>query len=230
MDIYKELFSLQDKSYKDFHSKLMPTINPDLIIGIRTPVLRKFSKTFAKTKYVTQFLNDLPHKYYEENNLHSFIISDIKDFDQALGATEAFLPYIDNWATCDSFFPKVFKKNPHRLLPYIDKWLKSDRTYTVRFAIGLLMRLFLDESFNEEYPKKISTIHSEEYYINMMVAWYFATALAKQYNSIIPYLAQNKLDVWIHNKTIQKAIESNRITPEIKIYLRTLKIKAQKET
>ena len=224
-NLQEELFKMQDLQYKAFNSKIIPTVDSDLIIGIRTPLLRKFAKDFAKSPQSHEFINSLPHKYYEENNLHAFVLETVKDFDEALAQTRKFLPYIDNWATCDTFFPKVFKKNTDKLLPEIYKWIKSDKTYTVRYAIGLLMSLYLDEEFKNEYAELVSSIKSDEYYINMMIAWYFATALAKQYNAVLCYLTEYKLDKWVHNKTIQKAVESNRIPKEIKEYLKTLKIK-----
>ena len=221
MNIEKMLFNMQDKKYKEFHSKLIPNISDDLIIGVRIPLLRKLAK---ELKDETDFLNSLPHKYYEENNLHAFLIERINDFETAILKTEEFLPYIDNWATCDSFMPKVFKTNKEKLLPYIFKWLNSSHTYTVRYAIGLLLKLFLDDDFKEEYLKTVSKIKSDEYYINMMIAWYFATALSKQYKKTIPYLKEKRLPEWIHNKTIRKAIESYRISKETKVYLKTLKL------
>jgi len=221
MNIEKKLFEMQDLKYKEFHSKLMPNINPDLIIGVRIPELRKFAKEIY---LATDFSDMLPHTYYEENNLHAFLIEQIEDFNTALLKTEKFLPYIDNWATCDSFLPKAFKKNKEKLLPKIYEWIKSEHTYTVRYAIGLLLKLFLDDDFKKDYPELVAKVKSEEYYINMMIAWYFATALAKQYNDTIPYIEKRKLPAWIHNKTIQKAIESNRITKETKAYLKTFKL------
>lgn len=225
MDIREELFKLQDKGYREFHSRLMPTVNPDTIIGVRVPQLRKLAKEFAKTDDCKVFLAELPHKYYEENNVHAFCVETIKDFDAALAETERFLPYIDNWATCDMFLPKVFKKNADRLLPKIYEWIQSDRLYTVRYAIGLLMSLYLDGEFKSEYMELVCGVKSEEYYVKMMIAWYFATALAKQYDAALPYITENRLDKWTHNKTIQKAVESNRISPETKAFLKTLKLK-----
>ena len=225
MDICRELFLLQDLKYKEFHSRLMPTIDDKTIIGIRIPMLRQFAKAVANTPEAEAFMAQLPHKYYEENNLHAFLIEQIKDYDEALRQTERFLPYIDNWATCDSFLPKIFKKNTDKLIVKINEWLKSDKTYTIRYAIGLLMSLYLDEGFKAEYAEEVSKIKSEEYYVNMMIAWYFATALAKQYDAVIPYLTEKRLDKWVHNKTIQKAIESRRILPETKEMLKKLKIK-----
>ncbi|MBE7044033.1 MAG: DNA alkylation repair protein [Ruminococcaceae bacterium] len=224
-ELQKELFQLQDEGYRDFHASLMPTVPKKTIIGIRVPVLRSFAKQFFKTEQKNQFLKELPHTYYEENNLHAFMIEQIKDFEEALSETENFLPYIDNWATCDMFFPKVFLKNSERLLPKIRCWITSEHPYTVRYAIGLLMRMFLEEEFLPEYPEMVLRVESEEYYVKMMIAWYFATALAKQYQDIISYFTKPRLDVWTHNKAIQKAIESNRIPEETKKYLKTLKRK-----
>ena len=224
-DLQKKLFELQDLNYKAFHQRLIPTIAPERIIGIRTPDLRKFSKKFAQDNDTQAFLNELPHKYYEENNLHAFIIEKIKDYDKAMFETEKFLPYIDNWATCDMFKPKVFSKNTDKLILKIDAWLESEKTYTVRYGIRLLMSYYLDENFKTEYLEIVSKIRSQEYYVNMMIAWYFATALAKQYDSAVKFLEDFKLDKWVHNKTIQKSVESNRISPEKTAYLKTLKIK-----
>ncbi len=224
MNIREELFKMQDLKYRDFHSKLMPTVLKDKIIGVRVPVLRKFAKELAKSKEYGDFLECLPHKYYEEDNLHAFILESISDFDELILKADKFLPYIDNWATCDMFRPKAFAKNKDRLLPEIYEWLKSDKTYTVRYAIGLLLSFYLDEDFSEIYLKKVSEIKSEEYYINMMIAWYFATALSKQYEAAVQFLEKKTLGVWVHNKTIQKAIESNRIDAKTKEYLKSLKI------
>lgn len=224
-ELQKELFQMHDEGYRDFHATLMPTVPRQTIIGIRVPVLRSFAKQFFKAEQKNQFLKELPHTYYEENNLHAFLIEQIKDFEEALSETENFLPYIDNWATCDMFFPKVFLKNSERLLPKIRCWITSEHPYTVRYAIGLLMRMFLEEKFLPEYPEMVLEVESEEYYVKMMIAWYFATALAKQYQDIIGYFTKPRLDVWTHNKAIQKAIESNRIPEETKKYLKTLKRK-----
>ena len=223
--IEEHLLSIQDISYRDFHSKLMPTIEKDRIIGIRVPVLRAYAKEVTKDMDVEPFLTDLPHYYYEENNLHAFIIAMTKDFDTCLSQIEAFLPYIDNWATCDMGVPKAFAKQKEKLLPHIERWLQSEHTYTIRFGINMLMRLFLDDDFKVEYAEKVAEVKSEEYYVNMMIAWYLATALAKQYDAINPFLEQQVLEPWTHNKTIQKACESYRITSEQKKYLRTLKVK-----
>ena len=224
-EIQGRLFELQDLKYRDFHSKLMPTVDPECVIGVRTPALRKLAKEYAKRPDAAGFLQILPHTYYEENNLHGFLLESIRDFEECLHAVDTFLPYVDNWATCDMMSPKVFKKHLPELLPQIKVWMHSNRTYTVRYGIGMLMQHYLDGAFDEVYPKMVADIRSEEYYINMMIAWYFATALAKQYDAVIPYLEQNRLDTWVHNKTIQKAVESYRITAEQKTYLRTLRRK-----
>lgn len=226
--IREELFSMQDLSYREFHSRLMPDVEKDTVIGIRVPVLRKYVKELAKDPEIGEFLEDLPHRYYEENNVHGFLIQQMKEYGQCMEELENFLPYINNWATCDMTSPKVFKKHKEELLEAVRRWIVSDHVYTVRYGIGMLMQHYLDKDFREEYPQMVSEIRSEEYYVNMMIAWYFATALAKQYETILPYIEKQKLDVWTHNKTIQKACESYRITPEQKAYLRTLKIKKKK--
>lgn len=222
--ISEELFALQDTEYQVFQSKLMPTIPPETVIGVRTPLLRKRAKELAGTPQAEHFLQSLPHRYYEENNLHAFLIEKIRDYDTALAETERFLPYINNWATCDCFCPKVFAKHKEELLISIRRWLGSDQTYTVRYAMGMLMRYYLDEDFQPEYLAWVAGVHSEEYYLNMMRAWYFATALAKQPDAALPWLTDRRLDVWTHNKTIQKAAESYRIPPEVKQQLRELRI------
>ena len=224
-DIREDLFANQDVKYRDFQSKLTPTIEAKTAIGVRTPVLRKLAKAYSKRQDVDEFLADLPHKYFDENQLHAFILSEIKDFDECIGKLERFLPFVDNWATCDQMSPKCFKKNHEKLLPYLNKWIKSDDTYTVRFAIVTFMSHFLDDDFDEGYLKLVSDIKSDEYYINMAIAWYFATALAKQYDKTIPYIENKTLDVWTHNKAIQKSIERYRVTAEHKEYLKSLKIK-----
>ena len=222
--IVKHLFSLQDKKFREFHLKLIPGIETDKVIGVRTPALRKFAKEIIKAGSGEEFLSSLPHYYYEENQLHSFILSEEKDFDICIKYVDEFLPYINNWATCDQLLPKVFKKQPQKLLPHINLWIESGETYKIRFAIGMLMQHFLDEFFEENFLQKVASVHSEEYYVKMMQAWYFATALAKQYEPAVKYLEEKKLDSWTHNKTIQKAIESFRIPDERKEYLRTLKV------
>lgn len=227
--IREDLFSMQDLSYRDFHSRLMPDVDKDTVIGVRVPELRKYVKELAKDPEIREFLEDLPHQYYEENNVHGFLIQQMKEYEKCMEELEKFLPYINNWATCDMTSPKVFKKHKEELLKAVRRWIVSDHVYTVRYGIGMLMQHYLDEDFREEYPQMVSEIQSEEYYVNMMIAWYFATALAKQYEAILPYIEKQKLDVWTHNKTIQKACESYRITPEQKAYLRTLKIKKKKQ-
>ena len=226
--IQEQLFSMRDEKYRDLQIKLIPTVDAASVIGIRTPDLRKYAKQLVKEDAFGGFLNELPHPYFDENQLHAFILSDMKDYEGCLWEVSRFLPYVDNWATCDQLSPKVFKKHRGELLPAIVQWLSSGHTYTVRFGIGMLMEHFLDEDFDPKYPEMVASIHSEEYYINMMIAWYFATALAKQYEAVLPYLTENRLDPWTHNKTIQKAIESYRITDEQKIYLKTLKRKQEK--
>ena len=222
--ISEMLFALQDSSYQAFQSKLMPTISPETIIGVRTPLLRKLAKELSGTPQAADFLRALPHDYYEENNLHAFLIEQIRDYDTALAETERFLPYIDNWATCDCFCPKVFAKHKAELLEAIRRWLASGQLYTVRYAIGMLMRHYLDEAYRPEFLAWVAGVQSEEYYINMMRAWYFATALAKQPDSAFVWLTERRLDVWTHNKTIQKAVESDRIPAERKQQLRTMRI------
>ncbi len=223
-NIRETLMSLQDLNYRDFQASLMPTIDPDTVIGVRTPLLRDLAKELLKTD-TSVFLSDLPHKYYEENNLHAFILCEIKDFELCITAVEKFLPYVDNWATCDSMRPKCFRKNAKKLLPFIDRCLSSNHTYTVRYGIGMLMSYFLDAEFDTAYLDRVSKIQSEEYYINMMSAWFFATALAKQWEGTFPYIAEYRLPFWVHNKSIQKAVESYRITDEQKNCLKTFKRK-----
>lgn len=223
--LHKELFSMQDMKYRDFSANLIPTVDKEKIIGIRTPVLRSFAKKFAKTSDVSGFLTDLPHKYLEENHLHAFIIESFSDFDNAVEALNDFLPYIDNWATCDSMSPKILAKNTDKLIPVIQEWIKSKHVYQVRFALLCLMRYFLDDNFNTKYIDLVLMVNTDDYYIHMMVAWFFATALAKQYSSVLPYIKNKSLDISTHNKAIQKAIESRRISEEQKAYLRSLRQK-----
>ncbi len=219
-----ELFRLQDQDYAMLQRKIIPNVPSDRLIGVRTPALRAFAKTLYTDPDRDAFLSLVPHQYFEENQLHAFVISLEKDFDKCIGEVEAFLPFVDNWATCDQLLPTAFKKAPERLLPSVYAWLQSDRTYTIRFAIGMLMQHFLDERFETKYADMVAEIRSEEYYVNMMTAWYFATALAKQYELVLPYLEERRLSPWVHNKTIRKSVESYRITDEQKAYLRTLKI------
>lgn len=223
-EIQAELFKNQDEKYRDFQAKLLPTVNSQSVIGVRTPILRAFAKNLYKENDFSDFLNDLPHKYFDENQLHAFLISEIKDFDFCIEELNKFLPFVDNWATCDQMSPKVFKKHKKELLEQIKIWILSEKTYTVRFAVGMLMQHFLDEDFSLEFPKMILKIRSEEYYVKMMVAWYFATALAKQYDAVLPFLENKSLEKWTHNKAIQKALESYRVSDEQKKYLRTLKV------
>ena len=218
--IRAELFAMQDVKYGDFHLKLMPDTDRNLIIGVRVPELRKYAKRLYGTKEAEEFMSALPHRYYEENNLHAFLISQIKDIDLLLQELERFLPYIDNWATCDMLRPKVFSKHKEQLLGRISIWLKSEHTYTLRYATGMLLVHFLDEDFDEKYLRTVCDIKSDEYYINMMRAWFFAEALAKQYEKAVPYIENRLLDIWTHRKAIQKAVESFRISDERKEYLK----------
>lgn len=215
---------MKDLDYKNFNSRLIPTVCEDEIIGVRTPELRKMAKSLDKGT-AEQFLKDLPHGFFEENQLHAFIISEIKDFDRCVSELERFLPYIDNWATCDQLSPGVFRKNKEKLLPYIEKWISSDKEYIIRFGIGMLMEHFLGEDFKKDYAECVAEINFDAYYVKMMIAWYFATALAKNWDEIIPFIEGKKLEKWTHNKAIQKSIESRRISAEQKAYLRGLKIK-----
>ena len=225
MEIEERLFALQDKGYRDFHKKLVPTVPQDKIIGVRTPALRKLAKEIVQMGEAEAFLARLPHRYFDENQLHAFIISGLKDYGECMAHLQEFLPYIDNWATCDQLSPKVFKQHRQELLKEIRKWLESEETYTVRFAIGMLMEHFLDEDFDEAYLSMVADLRSEEYYVNMMIAWYFATALAKQYEAALHFIEGARLEPWTHNKAIQKAIESRRVSREHKEYLRGLKIR-----
>lgn len=222
-EIRDRLFALQDPVYRQFQAKLMPTVDPARVIGVRIPDLRKLSRELAGTEQAAVFLRQLPHAYYEENNLHGFLIASLRDYGETVAALASFLPQIDNWATCDLLHPRAFDKRPEALPGQLFRWLQSDRTYTVRFALGMLMSLYLDEAFRPEYADWAAGVKSEEYYVNMMVAWYFATALAKRWDDALPYLAEHRLPVWTHNKTIQKAVESRRVSPEQKQFLRSLK-------
>ena len=224
-EIRRNLFSLQDEKYRQFQAKLMPTIDPEKMIGVRTPELRRYAKQLIKSGEASDFIKQLPHDYFDENQLHAFIISDIKEYDRCISEVKRFLPYVDNWATCDQLSPKVFKKHKKELLAEIKMWIKSKETYTIRFGIGMLMQHFLDEDFKPEYPKMVVDVKPDEYYVNMMRAWYFATALAKQYEQVLPYIENKVLDKWTHNKAIQKSVESYRISPKQKAYLKTLRQK-----
>lgn len=225
MDTVKEnLFSLSEAKYRDFQAKLMPTVEKETIIGVRTPLIRQMAKSLSEEEKA-DFIKVLPHKYYEENNLHAFIIERIKDFSKCVEELDRFLPYVDNWATCDIMSPKIFKKHKAELLPHIKRWLKSKHVYTVRFGVEMLMSHYLDEDFKPSYLNMVSEVKGDDYYIKMMVAWYFATALAKQYEATLPYIQNKVLSDWTHNKAIQKAVESYRITESQKEYLKTLKVK-----
>lgn len=223
-EIQQRLFALQDAGYRDFHAALMPTVDKALVIGVRMPALRALAKELKGTEPAADFMAQLPHKYYEENNLHAALIGHIRDFDACMTAVERFLPYVDNWATCDMMNPRALAKDKAALLERIRLWLQSGHTYTVRFGMGMLMNHFLEEDFREEYPALVASVRSEEYYVRMMQAWYFATALAKQYEAAVTYLEQRRLGAWVHNKTIQKARESFRVSQEQKEYLKSLKV------
>ncbi|MBO7042721.1 MAG: DNA alkylation repair protein [Alphaproteobacteria bacterium] len=218
--IVTDLFNMRDEKFAKFNASLLPTINKENIIGIHTPELKKYAKTISNPEI---FLNSLPHKYFEENQIHAFVLSNIPDFEICIKNVDKFLVYVDNWATCDQLIPKTFIKNIDKLLPYIKKWIKSKHIYTQRFAIGLLMRFYLGENFNLKYANMVIKVKSTEYYVNMMRAWYFATALAKNWDSVIKIIENKNLDTWTHNKTIQKCTESFRISPSQKKYLITLK-------
>ena len=225
ISLQDQLFALQDKAYADFQSKLLPTVSRETVIGVRTPELRKMAKQVCKTPAAQEFMQALPHRYFDENQLHAFILSEEKDFHTCIANLEQFLPYVDNWATCDQLSPKCFKKHTQELLSHIRKWMKSTHTYTIRFGMGMLMRYYLDGEFKPEFLEWVASIKSDEYYIRMMQAWFFATALAKQWDATLPYIEQHRLHPWMHNKTIQKAIESYRITDEQKALLRTFRVK-----
>ena len=221
----KELIKLSDKEYALFSSRITPNVSQNKFLGVRVPVVRTFAKSHFCDVETESFLKELPHTYFDENMLHGLLFEQIKDYDECIKQLDRFLPYVDNWAVCDSCNPKIFKKNKDKLIKDIYRWMKAKDTYTVRFSIGMLMGHYLDEDFKEEYLRKVSKVKSEEYYIKMMVAWFFATALAKQYDATIPYIENKVLDVWTHNKAIQKAIESYRISDSQKKHLRTLKRK-----
>ena len=224
--IQQKLLSMREEPYAVFQRKLLPTVNPESIIGIRTPLLRKYAKELVKEERVGEFLEKLPHELFEENQLHAFLLSEMKDFVTCLKMTGRFLPYIDNWATCDQLISKCFRKHRNELLPYVEKWISSEHEYTVRFAIGTLMQHFLDDDFDTTFHEMVVGVKREEYYVRMMQAWYFATALAKQPKASMPYIENHRLDPWTHNKTIQKAIESYRISDSMKDRLRKMKVKS----
>ncbi len=223
-ELRSRITEMQEKEYGDFSAKIINNIDRERIIGVRAPLLKKLATEYRKTD-VSSFLSALPHFYYEENYLHGQFINNIKDFDECLRETDKFLPFIDNWSVCDTLAPKALGKNKPALLKKVDEWHASERTYTIRFGTGVLMRYFLDDDFDISYAKKAASVRSEEYYVNMMTAWYFATALAKHYDEVLSFIENKKLDKWTHNKAIQKSIESFRITDEHKEYLRSLKIK-----
>ena len=223
MTVYEELLKVKDDKYKEFQAKLVPNIDPDTILGVKTPEMRRIAKDMFNCKEKDAFLKDLPHKYYEENLVHFFIISMIKDFDECIREVETFLPYVDCWPVSDQATPRSFKKNHEKLLPYIKKWIKSKHLYTSRFGIRMLMNEFLGDEFKDEYAKLVASVKSDEYYLKMMVAWYFATALAKNYDETIKYIEERKLDDWVLKKTIQKAVESFRVTDEHKEYLKSFR-------
>lgn len=223
MHITEELFALQDVSYAAFQAKLTPNIPRELFIGVRVPAARKLAKKLSQKPEAASFLSDLPHTYYDENILHSLLLSEMKDYDACVAAVDAFLPYVDNWAVCDILSPKIFKKHKTALLKKIKEWSASKKAYTCRFGIEMLLSHFLDEDFKPAYLEIPASVHREEYYVRMMMAWFFATALAKQWDAAITYIEEHRLDPWTHNKTIQKARESRRISPKQKDYLKTLK-------
>ena len=228
MTIYDRLIKVQDVKYREFQIPLVPNINSETMIGVRTPDMRKIAKEVFDSPEAADFLATLPHKYFEENLIHFFMVAMIKDFDECIAAVETFLPYIDCWPVCDQSSPKVFKKNHERLLPYIKKWLKSNHVYTARFGIRMLMNEFLGEDFKPEYLELVAGKKGNDYYLKMMIAWYFATALAKQYDATLPVIEKHLLEPWTHNKAIQKACESFRVSDEHKEYLKTLKVEAVK--
>lgn len=224
--IQAQLFALQDLGYRTFHCKLMPTVDPERVIGVRTPQIRQLAKQLSGTPEGEAFLQALPHRYYEENNLHGALLSLGKSYSWVLEGVNAFLPYVDNWATCDLLSPKVFRKHLPELRREIPRWLADPHPYTVRFGLEMLLSFYWGTDFQREYLDWAAALQREEYYVKMMVAWYFATALAKEYAVTLPYLQAHRLDPWTHNKAIQKAVESTRVSPEHKAYLRTLKVKS----
>jgi 3-methyladenine DNA glycosylase AlkD len=223
VSVYEMLLEVKDDKYRDFQAKLVPNISPDTIIGVRTPDMRKIAKEVFNSDLKDGFLAELPHRYYEENLVHFFVVALIKDFDECIEAVEAFLPYIDCWPVSDQATPKSFKKQHERLLPYIRKWIASEHVYTARFGIRMLMNEYLGDDFREEYLSLVASKQGEDYYLRMMVAWYFATALAKRYDESVRYIEEKKLDEWVHKKAIQKALESYRVTEEHKVYLKSLR-------
>ena len=224
--IVKKLFDNRDLEYRDFHSRLIPNIDKERIIGVRTPVLRKLAKEISKSDYVDEFLEELPHKYNEENMLHGMILSiKYKDISVLLLKLDKFLEYVDNWAITDMISPKIFKKYPDKVYKYILKWINSKHEYKMRFGIVSLLQFYLDENYNKEILNVVSKIKSDYFYVKMAIAWFYSFALIKQYDDTIIYFENRLLGKWIHNKSIQKAIESYRVDKERKEYLRSLKIK-----
>ncbi len=223
MSIYDKLSEVKDEEYKEFQAKLVPNISPDVILGVRTPDMRRIAKEMYGTPEGDSFLKELPHKYYEENLVHFFMIARIKDFDECVAAVETFLPYVDCWPVSDQSSPAVFKKNHQKLIPFIKKWIASDHVYTARFGLRMLMNEYLGEDFKDEYLELAASKEGDDYYLKMMIAWYFATALAKRYDETIPYIEERRLDEWVQRKSIQKALESYRVSDEHKEYLRSLK-------
>ncbi|MBR4462922.1 MAG: DNA alkylation repair protein [Erysipelotrichaceae bacterium] len=223
MTLHDRLMEVKDDAYREFQIKLVPNIAPETILGVRTPEMRKIAKEVFGSPDRDAFLNDLPHRYYEENLIHFFVISMIRDFDECVQAVETFLPYVDCWPVSDQATPKSFAKNHQKVLPYIRKWIASDHVYTARFGIRMLMNEFLNEDFHKEYLELVANKKGEDYYLKMMVAWYFATALAKRYDETVPYFEDRRLDDWVHKKAIQKAVESFRVTDEHKEYLKSLR-------
>ena len=221
-ELIARLFDLQDAEYREFQRKLIPNIDPDTIIGVRTPELRRLAELMGDCAW---FMESLPHHYFEEYQVHSFLLGGGRDFEKTISQVDTFLPWVNNWATCDQLSPRVFRKHREKLLPHIRCWLKSVHPYTVRFAIEMLMVHYLDDDFAPEYPQMVASVVSEEYYVCMMQAWYFATALAKQYQAVLPYITEQCLEKWTHNKAIQKAVESNRITPGRKAFLKQFRMK-----
>ena len=223
MTLYERLIREQDEGYRAFQTKLVPNIPPETILGVRTPQLRAIAKEVFQSGERETFLRDLPHRYYEENLIHFFVLSMVKDFESCVREVEAFLPYVDCWPVSDQATPKAFRKNHEKLLPYVKKWIASEQVYTARFGIRMLMNEYLGEDFREEYPELVASKRGEDYYLKMMVAWYFATALAKRYEETLPYLEEHKLEDWVHKKAIQKALESYRVTDAHKEYLKSLR-------
>ncbi len=223
MTLYGRLCEVKDDAYREFQTKLVPNIPPETVIGVRTPEMRKIAREVFESPEREAFLNDLPHRYYEENLIHFFVISMIRDFESCVNAVESFLPYVDCWPVSDQATPKAFVKNHQKLLPYIKKWMASEHVYTARFGIRMLMNEFLGEDFRAEYPELVAEKKGDDYYLKMMIAWYFATALAKRYEETIPFFEERRLDEWVHRKAIQKATESYRVTDEHKNYLRSLR-------